>query len=94
MKRVISATAVIALVALIGVSAAEASSLGRPCTSTPERTWLTLDELKAKAAAQGYTVRKAKLKESCGELYVIDRTGARSELFVDPATGEIVARKE
>lgn len=94
MKKVITAAAVIALVALTGVSAAEASSLGRPCTSAPESTWLTLDELKAKAAAQGFTVRKAKLKESCGELYVIDPTGARAELFVDPATGEIVARKE
>ena len=94
MNCINTAPAAVALVALIGVSAAEASSLGRPCTSAPESTWLTLDELKAKAAAQGYTVRKAKLKKSCGEIYVVDRTGARAELFVDPATGEIVARKE
>jgi hypothetical protein len=94
MKRTITAAAAVALVALIGVSAAEASSLGRPCTSAPESTWLTLDALKAKAAAEGYTVRKAKLKKSCGEIYVVDRTGARAELFMDPATGEIVARKE
>jgi hypothetical protein len=92
MNRITRATA--ALIALTGVSAAEASSLDRPCTSAPESTWLTIDELKAKAAARGYTVHKAKLEKSCGEIYVTDRTGARAELFMDPATGEIVARKE
>lgn len=51
MKRTITAAAAFAFVALIGVSAAEASSLGRPCTSAPESTWLTLDALKAKAAS-------------------------------------------
>jgi hypothetical protein len=84
----------VAFAGLAGVSAAEASSLGRPCTSAPESQWLTLDDLKAKAAAQGYTVRKAKLEKACGEIYVVDRGGARAELFMDPTSGEIVARKD
>jgi hypothetical protein len=74
-----------------GLSAASASSLGRPCTSAPASQWLSLDALKAKAEAQGYTVQKAKLKDACAEIYARDRNGARTELFVDPTSGAIVA---
>ena len=87
--------AIITTAALIGLSAAataQASSLGRPCTSAPESQWLSLDALKAKAEAQGYKVQKAKLKAACGEIYALDRNGARTELFVDPTSGDIVAR--
>ena len=72
-------------------AAAQAGSLGRPCTSAPETQWLSLDALKAKAEAEGYKVQKAKLKAACGEIYALDRSGARVELFVDPTSGEIVA---
>jgi hypothetical protein len=48
--------------------------------------------LKAKAEAQGYKVQKAKLKAACGEIYALDRNGARTELFVDPTSGDIVAK--
>lgn len=86
---------IITAAALIGLStafAAQANSLGRPCTAAPESQWLSLDALKAKAEAQGYKVRKAKLKAACGEIYAEDRNGARTELFVDPTTGQIVAK--
>jgi hypothetical protein len=72
-------------------AAAQAGSLGRPCTSAPESQWLSLDALKAKAEAEGYRVQKAKLKDACGEIYALDRNGARVELFVDPTSGRIVA---
>ncbi|MCC2652664.1 MAG: hypothetical protein K0Q60_2827 [Microvirga sp.] len=81
-----------ALVGLAGVSTAQANSLGRPCTSAPETQWLSLDALKAKAEAQGYKVQKAKLKAACGEIYAIDQNGGRTELFVDPTSGDIVAK--
>jgi len=42
-------------------------------------------------AAEGYRVQKAKLKAACGEIYALDRNGARVELFLDPASGQIVA---
>lgn len=87
--------AIITATALIGLSttfAAKANSLGRPCTAAPESQWLSLDALKAKAEAQGYKVQKAKLKAACGEIYALDRNGARTELFVDPTTGQIVAK--
>ena len=46
--------------------------------------------LKAMAEAAGYQVQKAKLKAACGEIYALDRNGARVELFVDPTSGQIV----
>jgi hypothetical protein len=90
MKTVAIITA--AVIALGAASTAQASSLGRPCTSAPESQWLSLDALKQKAEAQGYKVRKAKLKAACGEIYVLDPNGDRIELFVDPTSGNIVAK--
>ncbi len=72
---------------------AQAGSLGRPCTSAPESEWLSLDALRARAEAEGYRVRKAKIKDACGEIYALDRNGARVELFMDPASGRIVATR-
>ena len=89
--RTIAAVTAATLLFLGAVSVAEAGSLDRPCTSAPEAQWLSLDALKAKVEAQGYTVQKAKLKGACGELYARDKTGARIELFVDPTSGDIVA---
>ena len=69
---------------------AEAGGFGKPCTSAPENQWLSIEELQRKVEAQGYTVRKAKLKAACGELYATDKNGNRVELFVDPTNGSIV----
>ena len=80
-----------ALASLGTVAAAQAGTLGRPCTSAPEAQWLSLDVLKAKAEAAGYRVQKTKLKAACGEIYALDRSGARVELFVDPTSGQIIA---
>jgi hypothetical protein len=93
-KKFMRKIAIIAAAALVSMSAfsmAPAESLGRPCTSAPESQWLPLEALKAKVAAQGYTVQKAKLKAACGEIYALDKNGARTELFVDPTSGQIVA---
>lgn len=73
-------------------ASAQAGSLGKPCTSAPESQWLALDELKAKVEGLGYKVKKAKLKNGCGELYTIDKNGSRAELFVDPTSGQIVGQ--
>jgi hypothetical protein len=78
---------------ILGIAnAAEAGSLGRPCTSAPQSQWLSMQVLQAKVEALGYKVQKAKLKAACGEIYTIDKTGNRVELFVDPTNGEIVGK--
>lgn len=71
---------------------ASAGSLGRPCTTAPQNQWLPLDALRTKVEALGYKVQKAKLKSACGEMYTLDKNGARVELFVDPANGQIVGQ--
>ncbi|HKS87032.1 MAG TPA: PepSY domain-containing protein [Pseudolabrys sp.] len=83
--------------ALVGFTAsAQAGSLGRPCTAAPQNEWLSLEALQSKVEATGFNARndwqvqKAKLKNSCAEFYVTSKTGARMELFVDPATGTVI----
>lgn len=79
--------------AILGTATmAQAGSLGRPCTSAPQNQWLTIQALEAKVEALGYKVQKSKLKAACGEIYTIDKAGARVELFVDPTNGEIVGK--
>jgi len=78
---------------MLGAAAtAEAGSLGRPCTTAPQTEWLSLEVLQTKVEALGYKVQKAKLKNACGEIYALDKNGARLELFVDPTSGEIVGQ--
>ena len=87
-------TASLALAAslLIPASMSQAGSLGRPCTTEPQAKWMTLDALQGKVEALGYKVQKAKLKAACGEIYALDPNGARTELFVDPTSGDIVEK--
>ena len=84
----ISLTAVM----LSAAATAEAGSLGRPCTTAPQTQWLSLEALQTKVEAHGYKVQKGKLKNACGGIYALDKTGARVELFVDPTSGEIVGQ--
>jgi hypothetical protein len=77
--------------AMLG-SAAQAGSFGQPCTAAPQNQWLSIDALQSKVEALGYKVQKAKLKNACGELYTLDNSGNRVELFVDPVSGKIVGQ--
>lgn len=86
-------TAMFATVMLLTTATlASAGSLGRPCTSAPQSQWLSLGAIQAKVETLGYRVQKAKLKAACGELYTIDKSGSRIELFVDPTSGAIVGQ--
>jgi len=85
--------AVASLATLGAAAAAQAGSFGRPCTAAPQSEWLSIEALKATVEARGYKVQKAKIKKACGELYVLDKNGARVELFVDPTNGTIVGQQ-
>jgi hypothetical protein len=83
--------AIAAAAAVLGTaSLAYAGSLGRACTDASHDKWLSIEALQGKVEAQGYAVRKGKLKQACGEFYAIDKAGNRVELFVDPTNGNIV----
>jgi hypothetical protein len=82
----------LAFAVLAMTSSANASGFGRPCTTAPQSQWLSIEQLQAKVEAQGFTVKKARLKKACGELYTLDKNGQRAELFVDPTNGKIVGQ--
>ncbi len=90
MRKILILTAAVAV--LGSAAAAQAGSLGKPCTAAPENQWLPLQQLQAKVEAIGYKVQKGKLKNACGELYTLDKDGNRVELFVDPTNGQIIGR--
>ena len=77
---------------LVTTSLAHAGSLGRPCTTASQDKWLTIEALQSKVEALGYTVRRGKLKNACGEFYVTNKSGKRVELFVDPTNGAVVGK--
>ena len=79
------------LAATFGItSLAEAGGFGKSCTSAPQSPWLSIGDLQRKVEARGYKVQKAKIKNSCGELYATDKNGARVEIFVDPTNAAII----
>jgi len=91
LSSVVKMSALTVAVAMLGASA-HAGSFGQSCTSAPQSQWLTMDVLQSKVEALGYKVQKAKLKNGCGELYALDKSGNRIELFVDPSSGKIVGQ--
>jgi hypothetical protein len=85
MKMIISAAV---LVALSGSALAE--SYGKPCTTEPRAKWMTLEAIEKNVKDHGYEVAKAKMKDTCAEIYARDTDGKRIEFFIDPATGNPV----
>lgn len=92
MPRIVIAAAAAAIVAL-GAAGAKANSLDRPCTAAPESQFLHTGELKLRVEAQGYNVLLVEREKACAKAYVLDKTGARVELFLDPTNGTIVGIK-
>jgi hypothetical protein len=86
MKKIFIAAAVLA--ALSGNAYAE--SYGKPCTAAPKDKWMTLEAIEKIVADHGYTVAKAKMKDTCAEVYARDTDGKRIEFFIDPETGNPV----
>jgi hypothetical protein len=82
----------VAAAVLATASLAHAGGFGRPCTNASQDKWLTVEALQKKVEALGYTVRKGKLKNACGEFYATDKAGSRVELFVDPTNGALVGK--
>jgi len=66
----------------------------RACGDAPRTQWLSEDAIKAKGVALGYEVRQVKTEKRCYEVYAVDRSGAKVELYFNPVSGEIVSREE
>jgi hypothetical protein len=86
--------ALAAVLVAIASAGVQAGGFDRPCTAAPKSQWLSMEAMQAKVEAQGYRVQKAKMKNTCGEIYARDKEGSRVELFVDPTSGEIIGSKK
>ncbi len=60
------------------------------CGSAPKSEWMSVEAVAAKFEADGYKVREVKVEDSCYEVYAIDKTGARVETYINPATAAVV----
>lgn len=55
--------------------------------------WMSKEQVSAKVTEMGYNVRRVKTEDGCYELYVLDKDGNKSELYMNPVTGDIVKTK-
>lgn len=61
------------------------------CTSEPRDKWISESEMKAKISDLGYKAKIFKVtKGNCYEIYGVDKTGKRIEVYFNPVTGSIV----
>lgn len=81
-------------VALVGLAflATCGTALAEPkCTIEPKDKWINESEMKLKIAALGYQAKVFKVtKGNCYEIYGLDKTGRRVEVYFHPITGNIV----
>ncbi|MFA5952642.1 MAG: PepSY domain-containing protein [Hyphomicrobium sp.] len=81
----------IATAMLLSLTAtAYAESFGQPCTTEPKAKWMPLEAITKIVEDHGYKVSKAKMKNSCAEVYARDDQGVRVEFFIDPSSGNPV----
>lgn len=62
----------------------------RRCSDVPRDQWMSVEEVAAKIAAQGYTVRGVESDDGCWEVDVREKDGRHADLHVHPVTAEIV----
>ena len=62
------------------------------CSARPVAEWLSVDQIGQKLKEQGYTVTKIEASHDCYEVKATDSKGVRVEMYVDPATSDIVRR--
>jgi hypothetical protein len=65
---------------------------GGRCSARPAAEWLSMDEVAKKLKEQGYTVRRIEASHGCYEVKVTDSKGVWLEMYVDPATAEVIGR--
>lgn len=63
------------------------------CTDAPKKEWMSVEEFKKKAEAEGYKIRKFKQPGTCYEIYGTDKNGKDVEIYFNPVDGSIVKSK-
>lgn len=90
MKRALYAVlAVFALVVAFGVTA----KAEEHCTDVAKKKWLGPEKVKSQLRNQGYKLKIFKEEGTCYEVYGWDKAGNKAELYIDPASGNVVKSK-
>lgn len=63
------------------------------CTDLPKDKWMSEEDFKKKAEAEGYKIRKFKTPGTCYEIYGTDKNGKDVEIYFNPVDGSIVKSK-
>jgi hypothetical protein len=87
MRKTITLTAVVLALGSVMPAYAEEDA---NCTAEPKDKWITTDEAKVSAEAQGYEVRRVKVEGSCYEVYGFDKNKAKVEVYMNPVSGKIL----
>lgn len=64
------------------------------CTTAPKTQWMTQDAAKSRAEAMGFEVRRVKIEDTCYEIYAVAKDGKKSEIYLNPVTGELVGNSQ
>ena len=79
----------VAFALVLTPAAASANDENASCTTAAKDTWLSVDAVKAKAEAAGYSnIKKVKVEGTCYEIYAFDKDGRKAEVLFNPSTGE------
>ena len=63
------------------------------CTDEPKEKWMAIEEFKKQKEAEGYQIRKFKQPGTCYEIYGIDKSGKKVEVYFNPVDGSVVKSK-
>ena len=81
------------LIATLLATTAMAASAGPTC-QVPKDKWMKEADFKAKLEAQGYQIKTFKVtKGECYEIYGMDKSGKKVEIYFDPATAAVLESK-
>lgn len=87
MKPIFASTALV-LLTTAAIQPALADKMR--CAPVPASQWMPIEKVVAKAESLGYTVRETKQSKGCWKVKGFDRNGAKTSLYLDPTSGEIV----
>lgn len=71
-----------------------AAALAEPSCHADKASWMPQADFKKGLEAQGYQIKTFKVnKGQCYEIYGLDQTGKKVEIYFDPATAAVVHAK-
>lgn len=77
------------LAIVLMVSFSGAAYAKKSCTDQPKEKWMTVEDFKKKAIAEGYKINKFKTPGTCYEIYGIDKEGKKVEVYFNPVDGSV-----